>query len=346
MGGPAPAYTRDLLVLVPQILVVGLLFAVAEELGWRGWLQERAQRLTAPLAAAVFVGLVWGGWHAPLHYLPDTVHAELPVVWFLALVLAAAIAFAALYNASGGSIPVVTVAHVAFNATVGATVLALPAGQDRFVASSAGRRGARCLHRRLRHEGAVVRPVLRADQSRHRRPQGALEMRIPELTTPRLRLRGWTAADVDDWRRICGDPETMRYIGDGSPMPPDRAWHALAHLLGHWALRGYGMWAVAERRSGRLLGRVGLYHPEDWPAVELGWLIDRHHWGQGLAPEAAAAAAAWAFRERHMPSLISLIRPGNTASTRVAEKLGARHERDLELAGEAVALYRLEPEDL
>jgi RimJ/RimL family protein N-acetyltransferase len=61
---------------------------------------------------------------------------------------------------------------------------------------------------------------------------------IPELVTDRLLLRGWTPADVDAWRRICGDEQTMRFIGDGAPMRPERAWHSVAFLLGHWALRG------------------------------------------------------------------------------------------------------------
>jgi RimJ/RimL family protein N-acetyltransferase len=164
---------------------------------------------------------------------------------------------------------------------------------------------------------------------------------IPELQTERLRLRGWTAADVDAWQRICSDRQTMRYIGDGSPMPPGRAWHAIAHLLGHWVLRGYGLWAVDDAASGELLGRVGLYHPDDWPGLELGWLIDRTHWGQGLATEAARAAAAWAFQELQVPRLISLIQPANLASVRVAQNLGATHDRQTDLDGTPVEVYVL-----
>lgn len=166
---------------------------------------------------------------------------------------------------------------------------------------------------------------------------------IPTLSTPRLTLRGWLPEDVDDWRRICGDPETMRYIGDGTPMPPDRSWHALSFLLGHWALRGYGMWAVTERTTGALLGRAGLYHPEGWYGLELGWLIDRRRWGEGIATEAAAAAARWAFDVLEADHLISLVRPANRASIRVAEKLGAYLHEEIVLDGEDVAVYRLEP---
>ena len=163
----------------------------------------------------------------------------------------------------------------------------------------------------------------------------------PELVSARLRLRRWVPADADALRRIYGDPITMRYIGDGSTMPPDRAWHALASLLGHWELRGYGRWAVTERSSGEVLGRVGLYNPEGWPGVELGWLLDRARWGEGLATEAAQLAAAWAWEALEVDQLIHLIQPDNHASVRVAEKLGAAFDHRMDLDGTAVDVYVL-----
>jgi RimJ/RimL family protein N-acetyltransferase len=164
---------------------------------------------------------------------------------------------------------------------------------------------------------------------------------IPELVSQRLRLRAWTPADADPLRRIYGDPQTMRYIGDGSTMPPDRAWHALASLLGHWALRGHGMWAVTERSTDDLLGRVGLYHPEGWPGIELGWVIDRSRWGQGIATEAARLAAVWAWQTLEPERLIHLIRPDNRASIRVAEKLGATFDERITFDGTDVEVYSL-----
>lgn len=162
---------------------------------------------------------------------------------------------------------------------------------------------------------------------------------IPVLESERLRLRGWVSSDVDALRRIYADPITMRYIGDGSTMPPDRAWHALAHLLGHWALRGYGQWAVTDGASGEVLGRVGLYNPEGWPGTELGWLLDRSHWGKGLATEAAQLAASWAWETLEVEQLIHLIRPDNHASVRVAEKLGAAFDRRMDIDGGSVEVY-------
>lgn len=164
---------------------------------------------------------------------------------------------------------------------------------------------------------------------------------IPELTTPRLRLRGWEETDADDWRRICGDPETMRHIGDGTTMPADRAWHALAHMMGHWAFRGYGLWAVTDRETEVLLGRAGLYNPEGWYGLELGWLIDRSQWGRGIATEAARAAAAWAMEQLAVSSLVSLIYPENVASVRVATKLGGRHKERIEVGDREVDVYEI-----
>jgi RimJ/RimL family protein N-acetyltransferase len=173
------------------------------------------------------------------------------------------------------------------------------------------------------------------------RAYGAHMPEIPVLDSERVRLRGWTSNDADALRRIYGDPVTMRYIGDGSPMPPDRAWHALAYLLGHWVLRGYGMWAITERTTGTVLGRVGLHHPEGWPGVELGWLLDRSRWGEGLATEAAQLAAAWAWESLEVGQLIHLIQPDNLASIRVAEKLGAAFDHRMDLDGTAVDVYAL-----
>lgn len=164
---------------------------------------------------------------------------------------------------------------------------------------------------------------------------------IPELVSERLLLRGWMPADADALRRIYADPETMRYIGDGATMPPERAWHAVAFLLGHWALRGYGMWAVTDRSTGEVLGRVGLHNPEGWPGVELGWLLERDRWGRGLATEAARLAAAWAWETLDIDRVIHLIQPDNQASVRVAQKLGATRDDRMEFAGTTVDVWAM-----
>jgi RimJ/RimL family protein N-acetyltransferase len=159
------------------------------------------------------------------------------------------------------------------------------------------------------------------------------------LETQRLLLRPFRAGDLDAYAQICADAEVMRYIGAGQPQSRDEAWRAMALFLGHWELRGYGMWAAEDRQSRALVGRIGLHNPEGWPAFEVGWLLDRSRWGEGLATEGGQAAMQYAFVHLDQPHISSLIRPDNSASIRVAEKLGMMRERVITLSGGDVLVY-------
>ena len=142
------------------------------------------------------------------------------------------------------------------------------------------------------------------------------------LETPRLRLRQFSEADWPAYAAMCADAETMRYIAAGQPQTPEDAWRSMAVFLGHWQLRGYGMWALERCDTGDLLGRVGFIDPPGWPGFELGWLLAREHWGHGYAREAAAAALQHAFETLRRERVISLIRPQNGRSIALAEALG------------------------
>ena len=89
----------------------------------------------------------------------------------------------------------------------------------------------------------------------------------------------------------------------------------------------------------RRIGRIGLLYPEGWPGLEVGWLVARSHWGQGLATEGGRAALDYAFETVGAERVISLIRPDNAASIRVAEKLGETRERETELFGAPALVY-------
>ena len=159
------------------------------------------------------------------------------------------------------------------------------------------------------------------------------------LTTRRLILRAFRASDLDAYAEICADPQVTRFLGAGTPLSREDTWRQMAMFLGHWDLLGYGMWALEEGASGRLLGRVGFLNPEGWPGFELGWALGRAHWNRGFATEAAHAALYHAFTELARTHVISLIYPENTASIRVAEKLGESFEREMDIFGKRVLVY-------
>lgn len=165
---------------------------------------------------------------------------------------------------------------------------------------------------------------------------------IPELVTDRLLLRAFQSSDFDAYATICADPRVRRYLGDGQPLDRVTAWREMAFLLGHWGLRGFGQWALIEHASGELVGRAGLWEPEGWPGVEVGWVLSRAHWGQGFATEAASAALGHAFGALGMQRVISLIHPDNRASIRVAERLGERYEQPIVLAHATHHLYAID----
>lgn len=157
-------------------------------------------------------------------------------------------------------------------------------------------------------------------------------------------LRHWREEDLDPFAELNADPETMRYF----PAPQSRE---ESDALAERARRqieedGWGLWAVEVAGGSRFIGFVGLARPSFeehfTPAVEVGWRLARKHWGRGYATEAALALRDWGIAERGLTRLISLIRPGNDRSVRVAEKIGERYARDIMMRRLPAMLYALE----
>lgn len=148
---------------------------------------------------------------------------------------------------------------------------------------------------------------------------------VPRIETPRLILRGWRADDFERFADMMGDAEVARFLtGDQRPRSRAEAWRDMALLVGHWALRGYGLFAVEEKAGGAFIGRVGAWEPECWVGFELGWGLRREYWGQGYAFEAARAAGDWVFANFKLERIVSLIHASNTPSQKLAERLGMR----------------------
>ena len=80
------------------------------------------------------------------------------------------------------------------------------------------------------------------------------------LHTERLTLGMLRDKDLDAYAELYGDPDVARFIGAGGrPRSREEAWRHLAMIVGHWHLRGYGMWAVVERHTNAVIGRIGFF---------------------------------------------------------------------------------------
>jgi RimJ/RimL family protein N-acetyltransferase len=171
-----------------------------------------------------------------------------------------------------------------------------------------------------------------------KKPQGNTMIEAPLLVTPRLRLRMLQAEDFDEYAAIHSDIDVTRFT-TRVPLTREEAWKHMAPVVGHWHLRGYGMWGVEEIATKKLVGRVGYHCPEGWPEYELGWTIGREFWGKGFATEAARAALEYGFDVMRRDHIISLIDPDNGRSIAVAERLGQTLEGEREIAGYRLLVY-------
>jgi RimJ/RimL family protein N-acetyltransferase len=169
--------------------------------------------------------------------------------------------------------------------------------------------------------------------------------RAPRLETERLILREFAAADLDSHAATLGNAEVMRHIG-GKALSREDSWRRLLSALGSWQLLGIGAWAVELRSDARMVGHCGFFdfqrdmQPSIAGEPEMGWIFDPSVHGQGIAFEACSAALAWGDKVLQPSSYPAIIDLENTASMKLAQKLGFQRQSDATYRGEAIALYR------
>lgn len=147
----------------------------------------------------------------------------------------------------------------------------------------------------------------------------------PMLRTERLILRAPGASDWPHWRDfLASDRSRFIRVGD---IDDGKAWRAFGHVIGHWVMRGWGMFVFERPGADRPLGMAGPWFPEGWPEREIGWTIwSAEAEGRGYACEAATAAREHAFQALGWTGAVSYIDPGNARSIALAERLGARRD--------------------
>jgi RimJ/RimL family protein N-acetyltransferase len=147
----------------------------------------------------------------------------------------------------------------------------------------------------------------------------------PVLVTERLTLR---APALQDAEAFVAFYQSDRSIHVGGPMMPRVAWNFFCTEIGHWAMHGFGMFTVTRTGEDTALGVVGHWYPLGWPEREVGWLLMEEAEGQGIAQEAADACVRHAYGPLGWDTLVSYVDPANTRSIALAERLGARLDRN------------------
>jgi len=151
-----------------------------------------------------------------------------------------------------------------------------------------------------------------------------------ELRTARLVLRRWRDDDREPFAALNDDPVVMEHFP--GRLSRDKSDDFVDRIEAGFEERGYGLWAVEVPGEAPFIGFVGLnpatFDAPFTPALEVGWRLDRSHWGRGYATEGGRAALAFAFGELQVTEVVSFTTVRNDRSRRVMERLGLRHDPD------------------
>lgn len=155
---------------------------------------------------------------------------------------------------------------------------------------------------------------------------------LGDILTERLELRRFRESDLDALATVFAKPEVWHFpYGRGLDRAETERF--LTGMAESWDTHGFGCWMAIERRSGAVVGYLGLsvpiFLPEILPAVEVGWRLDPEHWGRGLATEGARAALREGFTTMGLDEITSVPQSGNASSSRVCERLGMHLEREV-----------------
>ena len=160
---------------------------------------------------------------------------------------------------------------------------------------------------------------------------------IPVIETKRLVLRGPEPEDYPDFKATF---TSYRARFMGGPLNKYEAWMLYAAEIGHWNIRGYGMWMIHDKASDDTLGMAGGWFPAAWPEREIAWIIWPQASGNGYALEATHAARRYFYNTLGWDGAVSYIDPKNLDSIRLAERLGAKKDHEAATIDGNDAVYR------
>lgn len=160
---------------------------------------------------------------------------------------------------------------------------------------------------------------------------------IPTLETKRLILRGPEPEDYPDFKATF---TSYRARFMGGPLNTYETWMLYAAEIGHWQIRGYGMWMIHDKASGDTFGMAGGWKPAKWPEAEIAWVIWPDRGGKGYALEATHAVRGYLYDQLGWGTAVSYIDPKNLDSIRLAERLGAVKDHDAATIDGNDAVYR------
>ena len=167
---------------------------------------------------------------------------------------------------------------------------------------------------------------------------------IPVLETQRLVLRGPDASDYPNFKATFSSYRS-RFMG--GPLSAYESWMLYAAEIGHWEIRGYGMWMIHLKDTDETVGMAGGWFPAQWPEKEIAWIIWPDQAGKGYALEATDRVRGYFYEELNWDGAVSYVDPKNLEAIRLAERLGAKKDNAAKsVDGNDVCYRHPSPEEL
>jgi len=139
------------------------------------------------------------------------------------------------------------------------------------------------------------------------------------LETQRLMLRVPIESDFMSYRSFFQDSDLSWFYG--GPLSEQDTWKQLAQDIGHWHLKGYGMWSIVRKSDNRMIGGCGYWWPDGWPRPELSWWLTGEGQGCGYASEASAVVIDFGYDQLHWQQVETHIKDDNLAALKLLERL-------------------------
>lgn len=150
------------------------------------------------------------------------------------------------------------------------------------------------------------------------------------IQTDRLILRPFRQTDIEAFAGIYGDPETMRYMGNGPcTKTPEESSASIGRKIAHRRARGFGLWCMVDKAGGKIVGHCGLAWFDLLGDVEIAYLVKREYWNRGIATEGIAASLAFGFGPLNLDRIVAIVHPDNVASRLALEKCGMSFEKNM-----------------
>jgi RimJ/RimL family protein N-acetyltransferase len=176
---------------------------------------------------------------------------------------------------------------------------------------------------------------------------------MPGIETARLQLRPYSLEDLDELAPILSNPAVMKYSPRGA-IPKDKVKEVTLEILEffitHWQQHGFGVWAVVEKATVKLIGHCGLNFLPNSHEIEVLYRLDEAYWNQGIASEATKASLRYGFEKVKLDRIVAITAPEHTASRRVMEKGGLKYEKnarfyDLDVVYYAISRSEWQPDN-